>query len=621
MARMSDILPALLSHKSDLVDRALSEALRHADPDEAGPLAQAVLGRDRLGRSVGLILRFHELPADVRYLVIERAEELATAIRKAATRHDARGARNALSLIEQSASTRMAYLVTALIRHNDPAIRDTAAECLLGLASRCTPVGPDQPASLDPASIHYLTEAVEQAVVMYANHNHPALLEALARLAPLPMPEAWEALRNSEHAAVVPIGELAQQAACPEIRGALLALLALPSVRQQVLAGLARVCQQEQLDSPLCQGHLLALPSVRKGLRRAKDANPLWPNAQQRSQMPVDAQRHLPAFASGLPWDAQDRVLRLAELVRSKHVATRLATLRRLLAIATDPHLPDPRVADNANDVIAAFTSDPEVPLARTALWHLIRAQYDGLPRILANLVNSRHPEIRAVAARRFAPMGFERFWTSWPKFDPPRRLAAGRALIKIDPDFHRHLGARLSSRDPAIRLRALGIVATLAQGAFFEPALIELIASDDPRVVASAVRALGDCTSDASREILALALSHDDERIRANAVEALAKAVVFLQRTQNLRSSNDKKTLKVKMGDETKTITPDNDGGSAYYPGNSPAGYKTLPDGRLMPRSYGSMTYALLKSFVLAGLEKDDPRVVAAFDWPASRK
>jgi squalene-hopene/tetraprenyl-beta-curcumene cyclase len=34
------------------------------------------------------------------------------------------------------------------------------------------------------------------------------------------------------------------------------------------------------------------------------------------------------------------------------------------------------------------------------------------------------------------------------------------------------------------------------------------------------------------------------------------------------------------------------------------------------MLRSYGSMTYAGLKSMIYAGLTKDDPRVKAAWDW-----
>jgi squalene-hopene/tetraprenyl-beta-curcumene cyclase len=45
-------------------------------------------------------------------------------------------------------------------------------------------------------------------------------------------------------------------------------------------------------------------------------------------------------------------------------------------------------------------------------------------------------------------------------------------------------------------------------------------------------------------------------------------------------------------------------------------AGELTGPDGRRLLRSYGTMTYAGLKSMIYAGLTKDDPRVKAAWSW-----
>jgi squalene-hopene/tetraprenyl-beta-curcumene cyclase len=40
------------------------------------------------------------------------------------------------------------------------------------------------------------------------------------------------------------------------------------------------------------------------------------------------------------------------------------------------------------------------------------------------------------------------------------------------------------------------------------------------------------------------------------------------------------------------------------------------MPEGTRALRSYGSMTYAGYKSMLFAGLRRDDPRVLAAFDW-----
>lgn len=89
-------------------------------------------------------------------------------------------------------------------------------------------------------------------------------------------------------------------------------------------------------------------------------------------------------------------------------------------------------------------------------------------------------------------------------------------------------------------------------------------------------------------------------------------KALVFLQRSQNRSESNDQKHT---LPDGT-VVVPGNDGGGIYRPGDSKAGVEALSDGRRVFRSYGSMTYALLKSYLLCELDAKDPRVVTALQW-----
>ena len=86
----------------------------------------------------------------------------------------------------------------------------------------------------------------------------------------------------------------------------------------------------------------------------------------------------------------------------------------------------------------------------------------------------------------------------------------------------------------------------------------------------------------------------------------AFKAALVFLSRTQNSSETNDQSWAS-------------NDGGFVYTPANngeSEAGVIVGPDGRRIVRSYGSMTYAGLKSMIYAGVTKDDPRVKAAMEW-----
>jgi len=85
----------------------------------------------------------------------------------------------------------------------------------------------------------------------------------------------------------------------------------------------------------------------------------------------------------------------------------------------------------------------------------------------------------------------------------------------------------------------------------------------------------------------------------------AMQNALLFISRCQNLESPKNTTPFSAKV----------NDGGFYYTPaagGTSQAG-KTANGGL---RSYGSMTYAGLKSMVYAGLKSNDPRVQAALTW-----
>ena len=71
-------------------------------------------------------------------------------------------------------------------------------------------------------------------------------------------------------------------------------------------------------------------------------------------------------------------------------------------------------------------------------------------------------------------------------------------------------------------------------------------------------------------------------------------KALIFVSRSQNRSESNDQEWAA-------------NDGGFTYMPGFSPNGGTA---------SYGGMSSAGLLSLLFASVDKDDPRIQAAYDW-----
>jgi squalene-hopene/tetraprenyl-beta-curcumene cyclase len=107
----------------------------------------------------------------------------------------------------------------------------------------------------------------------------------------------------------------------------------------------------------------------------------------------------------------------------------------------------------------------------------------------------------------------------------------------------------------------------------------------------------------DGSNMQIALDALHDSE-LKADD-PAYKAAIAFASRLQNRSESNDQKWA-------------GNDGGFVYtdaQDGQSAAGEEVINGVRVV-RSYGSMTYAGLKSMIYAGLSKDDPRVKAAWAW-----
>jgi squalene-hopene/tetraprenyl-beta-curcumene cyclase len=75
-------------------------------------------------------------------------------------------------------------------------------------------------------------------------------------------------------------------------------------------------------------------------------------------------------------------------------------------------------------------------------------------------------------------------------------------------------------------------------------------------------------------------------------------KALVFLSNCQNLQTVN-------------RQSYASNDGGFMYAPKTSKVNPKEEN-----PISYGSMTYAGLKSMIYANVQKNDPRIIAAYHW-----
>ncbi len=519
MAQVHAIYQKILTVKDPTVDRAMVAALPTAEPTMIQLLARAILQRGRPEGELGLLLYYHRLPQDIQTQLVDIADRLSGALRQASSRKQSEGPANAMRIIRQAKSTKLAYLATEQLRHGDELLKQAAADCLLEMAhSSKTDTRPQVLPAIQADQIEYLQTAIEESVSQYDIHHIPNVLIAMMFLLPRPMHAAFATLSQSRHAAVEPMRSIAAKAASEPVRQALLPLLLVPTLHAAVLEGLHQCRAANSLGEVLANYHMLKLEPVRKCLANHKAAKNLLPDQNQIDTMPEYQVRGLPAWIMTMNLDNGEKLACLSQFAGHPDFATRLFVLRRLIDLIKETN------NTFAQNMMVRFCYDPEVSIARIAIWYLIRSRYHGLAKVLAALVNSNHPELRRIAGKHLAPLGFARLWENWPELDHQRKLSAGRALIKIDPDFHRQLGEKLRINDRTTRLRALAIITELNQGIFFEQALAQLARVDDKMIASAAVKALGSASAEFASNTLENALKHNDSRVRANAVEALSQ-------------------------------------------------------------------------------------------------
>jgi squalene-hopene/tetraprenyl-beta-curcumene cyclase len=120
---------------------------------------------------------------------------------------------------------------------------------------------------------------------------------------------------------------------------------------------------------------------------------------------------------------------------------------------------------------------------------------------------------------------------------------------------------------------------------------------------------------ADMSNTVFALEALHYAEALLADKGDAaknepklnFAAAIEFITNCQNLPGSNKQGWV---------STDPTDRGGFISSPGETRGAEEKLPDGRTALRSYGSISYAGLLSFIYAGVDKSDPRVQAVMEW-----
>jgi HEAT repeat protein len=211
-------------------------------------------------------------------------------------------------------------------------------------------------------------------------------------------------------------------------------------------------------------------------------------------------------------------------------------------------------IARKFKDMLLALALSGEAALAQAALPILLSERADA-PELLLMALHSRSSQVQSLAAAKIVsggpdsqlmghllevlpnleePVhsmiseylgagGFDRYWRNYNRLDGEVRQQAGAALQKLDGRLADHLAARLFSPEVSEQLQAVQMVRQLGMVDRFGNTLCQLARHAGRTIRSAAAMALADVKTFDARSTLARCLHDDDERVQANAVEALA--------------------------------------------------------------------------------------------------
>lgn len=318
--------------------------------------------------------------------------------------------------------------------------------------------------------------------------------------------------------------------------GAMVRARALEWLRSGVLGSaaaerLGRAADAGEHEAVLTRLHLLANPTRRRraasiltkrggdpGRTALAGGGPI-PTAQQVRELSSEAKRGLARWTSALRLGIEERRTALEPILSDPDAAVRLSLS-----------------SGHPVGMLADLCLDSDARVARRAFceWSLagVRTTGSGLAsiamlredparlRLLGRLGRSPHAQVRHFAA-------LELDAADWLNAESaPGRLAARAMLKSSRPEFIARLKAMIA-REGEDRARAIHLARRLGIAGELQSEILEaasLTGGADPRAVATAVSSLGEIEGERAAKIIAERLHDADARVRANAVEALAR-------------------------------------------------------------------------------------------------
>ncbi len=460
--------------------------------------------------------------SDVALLAAQNMAALSPAVQKKTMRALGSSLDSAARLLLDSAnvSDREAAAVTLCLRRSpmgakelarlagddSSSVRDRAVESLLTLG-RSTPVRSS------------LWDAMDRALAQLADRvmdlPDRAVLRAALPLLANPGAHLSRILNDGEHPANFVFRSLVRRGGAEMGAGELIRLLRMDAVAPAALDALqSAAVTTDDWAGALSATHLLLAPGRGTRIRRLPERDKQLPTGAIIGELPHSALRSLPRWINANNWQGKGLTQVIDRLVGCEDPTARAS----LLVQFRQTKRPDKMIHDALQDL--SLDRCPSV--SRSALLSILDEDSKKLRTLVRRQLRSPSQANRICAAqtlRRRDP------FAQLDRDDPLADATALRRALKRDraatlDALRVAIGGGAATR----RIRAISLAIRVEAAPDCELELLSTAASRDPKLAASAVVALGRLTSQAAVQAVRACLQHDDDRVRANAVEAASK-------------------------------------------------------------------------------------------------
>jgi hypothetical protein len=583
------VLALLATEDNRAAEEALLEAMPFLEPEVQVEAVDVLLQREANRSLARVVGRFTEQPPAVQERLRARGHDLHAPLRIAMTGGSYEDRAGAINLIVELAEPRLAYLLSDGLRVNCPRTRTHCAEGIEALTGvildRSREVHTAEEAKLHQDEIRFLLEALTRAIRHWEIHFQPSALRAalwgiewledsFARKLAEPRTKILHAIEG-----------LLDGSSDPRLAGAMLRVLAIEDLRATAARAIGQARDLRFLLALLDEVWLLADPAIRRSCR--------W----------IRTLRCLDEFHAELRQIPRAQVVSLVRLIGASGLHPR-EKVERLQAVAT-PEASSGRQRSLSHD------EEEHEPVLLAAALELIRLTHasatetltawaqrfrGSVGRLAAREVRRREGSDRNLApGREVAPPGRPAgaagtaasenraatreqaastdpaspsprdaglsFEDVWAQFDDMFAGDAATSLVQTvskAEDWVGLLRQRMTSSQPLHRIRALRLTRALNLERALAAEVYHCTHDADPITRSLAIALLAVLPGATARRRLREALQDPDERVQANAIEALetleltqeAPAIQTKLRSRNsrVRANSVKALLKLEL-------------------------------------------------------------------------